>query len=151
MRASSFALSLILATSGILPTLAAVCSTTTPATEQQQSVAFKAFADIFLVQKNIQKAFDDYIPDTYINHNPTAQSGRANAINALKPFWSGISITPAAVFSGGGFGLLHYRVKMSGTDMAVMDRYRLNGTCIVEHWDVNQSITGREANPIAFF
>jgi predicted SnoaL-like aldol condensation-catalyzing enzyme len=32
-----------------------------------------------------------------------------------------------------------------------MDLYRFQGTCIVEHWDVSQTITGNETNPIAFF
>lgn len=41
---------------------AAKCSTTEPATEQQQYEAFKDFVDLFMVQKNLDKAFDDYIP-----------------------------------------------------------------------------------------
>ncbi|KIM23467.1 hypothetical protein M408DRAFT_320746 [Serendipita vermifera MAFF 305830] len=132
--------------------MAAKCSTT-ETSEALQRAAMKDFADLFLVQKNIRKAFDDYIPGDYINHNPGAQSGRQNALNALEPFLanSNLKFTLSAVFAGEGFGYLHYKLSFSGTNMAVMDRYRFQGTCIVEHWDVSQQITGSEANPIAFF
>lgn len=121
--------------------------------QAKQSAAIKDFANLFLVQKNIQAAFDYYVPGEYINHNPGAMTGRQNALNVLIPFLAtpGISITVASVFAGEGFGYLHYKLSLPGVNFAVMDRYRFEGTCIVEHWDVAQQITGNETNPIAFF
>ncbi|KAF9526839.1 hypothetical protein CPB83DRAFT_895691 [Crepidotus variabilis] len=135
----------------LLPVSRCVCSTTDPATEGQQYEAFKDFSNLFLTQRDLDKAFNEYIPGEYINHNPDVQSGRENALNYLRPIWTSTPVVPAAVFFGQGFGLIHYKVERNGTSIAIMDRYRLNGTCIVEHWDLRQTITGNEANPIAFF
>ncbi|KAJ2923812.1 hypothetical protein H1R20_g13284, partial [Candolleomyces eurysporus] len=118
---------------------------------QQQAIA--DFGNLFLVQKNIQRGFDLFIPGEYINHNPYATSGRQNALNILVPALASSSLTFTNVhaFSGQGYGLLHYRMRNGGSSTAVMDKFRFVGTCIVEHWDVGQSISGRESNPIAFF
>jgi len=56
------------------------------------------------------------------------------------------------MFAGEGFGVLHYRMTVPGmVDLAIMDRFRFEGDCIVEHWDTSSTITGREPNPIAYF
>ncbi|PPR01248.1 hypothetical protein CVT24_006012 [Panaeolus cyanescens] len=117
-----------------------------------QQAVIKDFANLFLVQKNVRLAFDKYIPGEYINHNPFAQSGRQNALNVLVPALANQALTydNVSAFAGGGYGLLHYRMKQ-GSNTAVMDKFRFVGTCIVEHWDVAQTISGRESNPIAFF
>ncbi|KAJ3511059.1 hypothetical protein NLJ89_g4314 [Agrocybe chaxingu] len=154
MRFTGIITAVAAAALAITPAFAAKCSTAPGATDAEQLEAIKDFANSFLVIKNIQKGFDDWIPGTYINHNPNAQSGRENALNALRPFVSNPSLqfTVAQVFAGQGYGLIHYRARIPGQlDMAIMDRFRFEGTCIVEHWDVGQTITGREPNPIAFF
>lgn len=101
----------------------------------------------------IHRANTRRITREYINHNPGALSGRANALAILEPFLAtpNLTFTIAAVFAGEGFGYLHYKLSFSGLNLAVMDRYRFQGTCIVEHWDVAQQIMGNETNPIAFF
>ena len=138
--------------------------------QAHQQAAIADVANIFLVQKNIQKLFDEYIPGyvstsvvrglrtnpsnrQYINHNPLAQSGRQAAIDILVPFFQtpGFAIEPHQVFGGQGYGTLHYKLSFSGINLAIMDLFRFQGTCIVEHWDVSQTITGNETNPIAFF
>lgn len=35
--------------------------------------------------------------------------------------------------------------------IALADIYRMNGTCIVEHWDVTQETLRNATNPIAMF
>ncbi|CAA7268952.1 unnamed protein product [Cyclocybe aegerita] len=144
----------------VAPILAATCcfavkcSTTEPATDEDQLEALQDFTHSFLVNRNIQVGFDDWIPGTYINHSPNAESGRESAVRVLIPFVSNpdLWITVAQVFAGQGFGLLHDRAMITNQlDIAIMDLFRFNGTCIMEHWDVGQTITGGEPNPIAFF
>jgi predicted SnoaL-like aldol condensation-catalyzing enzyme len=146
-----------------------------------QQDAFANFAGLFLVQRDIQQAFDLYIPgcvvllslvstssishpsytlpfsitftSEYINHNPFANSGRENALAFLLPALAEPTLTISNIewFSGQGYGVLHYKMGLNGTYSAVMDKFRFEGTCIVEHWDTVQGITGNESNPIAYF
>ncbi|TEB37721.1 hypothetical protein FA13DRAFT_1620547 [Coprinellus micaceus] len=118
-----------------------------------QQDAFANFAGLFLVQRDIQQAFDLYIPGCYINHNPFAKSGRENALAFLLPALAEPTLTISNIewFSGQGYGVLHYKMGLNGTYSAVMDKFRFEGTCIVEHWDTVQGITGNESNPIAYF
>ncbi|TFK21211.1 hypothetical protein FA15DRAFT_645902 [Coprinopsis marcescibilis] len=125
-----------------------------PDLAQRQQAAGADFFDILLRRHDVQTAFDKYIPGTYIQHNPTAQQGRAFAI----PFIQGLFAPPAAssnitVFSGQGYVFAHHKyVQPDGRAVyAIMDYFRFQGTCLVEHWDVMQEITGDEPNPLAYF
>ena len=49
-------------------------------------------------------------------------------------------------------GFIHVRVDEEGhRPIALADIYRMNGTCVVEHWDVTQERPGNATNPIAMF
>ncbi|TFK21514.1 hypothetical protein FA15DRAFT_597777 [Coprinopsis marcescibilis] len=118
-----------------------------------QEAAIKDFAHLFLVEKDVKKAFNKYIPGTYIQHNPDALSGRQAAIDFLVVLWAspGMRFANITAWAGEGIGMMHYRMTNNEADNAVMDRLRFEGTCFVEHWDVIQRIYGNETNPIAFF
>ncbi|CAA7263990.1 unnamed protein product [Cyclocybe aegerita] len=138
----------------ITSSFAAKCSRTAPATDRSQLWTLKDFANSLFVEKNVQKAYDDWIPGSYINHNADVVSGRENALAFLRPIFSNpdLKSTIASIVVGQGFGFIHHRLTIPGqADWAVMDRFGFNGTCIVEHWDVIQPITGDETNPIAYF
>ncbi|KAJ3537059.1 hypothetical protein NMY22_g5756 [Coprinellus aureogranulatus] len=105
--------------------------------EARQKAAIRDFGHIFLVEKNPKKAFDAYIPGTYIQHNPDALSGREPAIDVG---WRGNRDVA-----------LPNEAPEAGIHRAIMDRLRFEGTCFVEHWDVIQPIFGNETNPLAFF
>lgn len=47
-------------------------------------------------------------------------------------------------------GVVHLKV-LSQPLLALADLFRLNGTCVVEHWDVNQALPANATNPIALF
>jgi hypothetical protein len=64
------------------------------------------------------------------NHNPYAQNGFDSAWNILSPIWGGENITPLATYFNGTQGWLHYTVQGLGD---VVDRYRWQDGCIVEH------------------
>ena len=95
-----------------------------------------------------------YLFSEYIQHNPNAAQGREAAIQILSAGFANpeVTSTNATVFGGQGFGAIHFKLTISPTtSFAVVDYFRFQGTCIVEHWDVLQQIFGNETNPIAFF
>lgn len=91
----------------------------------------------------------------YIQHNPFAPQGREFAIEFLSTSMAqGIEASHITAFAGQGYGILHYEMRQlppRNATFAVVDYFRFEGTCIVEHWDVLQVVTGNEPNPIAFF
>ncbi|KAK3490569.1 uncharacterized protein B0T23DRAFT_164733 [Neurospora hispaniola] len=106
-----------------------------PPTEQESAERFEKFAHAFLETKNLTKAFK-YIDATYINHNPFASANGPNAaLDALGPYWDSVQITSLRRTFKGEFGWLNYRTNYFGE---IVDRYRMEGGCIVEHWDQNE-------------
>ncbi|KAL3418789.1 hypothetical protein PVAG01_09010 [Phlyctema vagabunda] len=103
-------------------------------TEAETNARFDRFADAFLVKKNVTAAFE-YISQNYINHNPAAQNGFDSAWNILSPIWASQQITVLRTKFQGAQGWLNYR---SGFG-EVVDRYRWESGCIVEHWDQGES------------
>ncbi|KAJ3524568.1 hypothetical protein NMY22_g10942 [Coprinellus aureogranulatus] len=135
-----------------------VCTTDfrgTPAElELAQQEAIAEFGRLFLVEKDAQKAFDIYIPGYALKLTLSAATHVHDVkANILVPAMKdpSLSISHERWFAGQGYGLLHYRMELGGSASTVMDRFKFVGTCIVEHWDSVQDITGKETNPIAFF
>ncbi|CAG8612912.1 12360_t:CDS:2 [Acaulospora colombiana] len=123
-----------------------------PATEAEQQQIFEEFYQALWVKKDVPGAFNKHVDVNYINHNPYATSGRQNAINALSSIWSGFKFTLANKGFSNGVGWLHQKMESSGQPFqAVVDILRMNGTCIMEHWDVAQSKPSGSQNPIALF
>jgi predicted SnoaL-like aldol condensation-catalyzing enzyme len=122
------------------------------ATEAEQKEIFEAFYQRLWVQKDVSGAYNTYVDVNYIQHNPYALSGRQRAIDALAPIWSGIKFTLANKGFSNNVGWLHQKMEMSGQAFtAVVDILRMNGTCIMEHWDVSQQKPSNSQNPIALF
>ena len=49
-------------------------------------------------------------------------------------------------------GFIHVRVNEADEEpIALADIYRMDGTCLVEHWDVTQARPANATNPIAMF
>lgn len=102
------------------------------------------FVRLLYQQKNVRKAFTDYVADEYIQHNPTIPDGRAAAIEFLEPKFS----QPSARFDvkrvlvDGDLAMVHLHGRMSEDSLggAVADIFRLENGKIVEHWDVLQPV-----------
>ncbi|EGO56728.1 hypothetical protein NEUTE1DRAFT_65531 [Neurospora tetrasperma FGSC 2508] len=92
-----------------------------PPTEQESAERFENFAHAFLETKNLTEAFE-YIDAT--------ANGPNAALDALGPYWDSIQITPLRRTFKGEFGWLNYRTNYFGE---IVDRYRMEGGCIVEH------------------
>ncbi|KAH7011145.1 hypothetical protein EDB80DRAFT_571490 [Ilyonectria destructans] len=92
---------------------------------------FNKFANAFIVKKNLTEAFE-YISSIYINHNPLADDGPNAALDVLGPIWPSLNITVLRTTFKGNMGWLNYNVSGLGE---VVDRFRWEDGCIVEHWD----------------
>lgn len=116
-----------------------------PASPQEQEKIFYAFANEFYVQKNISEAFDNYVWVDYIQHNPSIGQGRDAAIAALSknPRVNTTIVHQAFVHN---IGFVHH-YEFASPPIKIVDVYRMNGSCIVEHWDVIASLTLGEIDP----
>ncbi|KAI0381425.1 hypothetical protein F5Y04DRAFT_81888 [Hypomontagnella monticulosa] len=111
------------------------CTRITPApTAEETEARFNEFADQFLVKKDVYKAFEYILPE-YINHNPMAQNGAQNALDILAPIWPSQSITVLRTKFEGEFSWLNYRNSFG----EIVDRYRWEDGCIIEHWDQGET------------
>jgi predicted SnoaL-like aldol condensation-catalyzing enzyme len=116
-----------------------------PATPEEQEKIFYTFVNEFNVVKNIPEAFNNYVWVDYIQHNPTIGQGRDAAIAALsgRPQVN-TTIVHQAFINNTGF-VHHY--EFASQPIKIIDAYRMNGSCIVEHWDVIANLTLGEIDP----
>ncbi|KAL2162587.1 hypothetical protein VTH06DRAFT_7501 [Thermothelomyces fergusii] len=108
------------------------CVRQDPAPSQEEIEArFDDFVDRFVGgSKSIAKAFE-YIAEDYINHNPLAQNGFQAAWDILSPFWDSSPTTYIRHTIEGNMSWVNYQSIFG----EIVDRYRWEGGCIVEHWD----------------
>ncbi|KAK3319853.1 hypothetical protein B0T19DRAFT_273419 [Cercophora scortea] len=92
------------------------------------------FVDAFLVKKDVALAFENIAPE-YVNHNPFAQNGAAWALNFLKDIWGSQQITIRRTLYRNNTSWINY----DGSWGTIIDRYRWEGGCIVEHWDSGET------------
>ncbi|KAK0621111.1 hypothetical protein DIS24_g11439 [Lasiodiplodia hormozganensis] len=95
-----------------------------------------------------------YTMEPYIQHNPGAPSGKAIAAAGLKQILSAPNLVNnvTRTISDLDYVALHVHRQQPGTlDKAIVDIFRLNGTCITEHWDVQQVMYPNATNPLAYF
>jgi len=121
------------------------------ATESLQRTIFADFVNALYIQKNVTGTYDTYVDVNLIEHSPFGPQGRdANAAVLL-------NIIPYAQFTvlrsnfDANFGFIHLEIAGSPEPTALADIYRMNGTCIEEHWDVTQVKPSNATNPIAMF
>ena len=112
------------------------------------------FARLFYTERDVPAAFESFVVEDYIQHNPTVPDGRAAAVEMLAPKFS----TPGAAFDiqrilvDGDLALIHIKATFPGNPVAaVADIYRLAEGKIVEHWDVLQRMPDEVANDHPMF
>ncbi|KAI8664011.1 hypothetical protein NCS55_00908000 [Fusarium keratoplasticum] len=95
-----------------------------------------------------------YVVDPYIQHNPLAPSGKAVAQAGMTQIFAtpGLINNVTRVISDLDYVAIHvHRIQPNTTDKAIVDVFRLNGTCITEHWDVQQIMIPSSTSPLAYF
>ena len=120
-----------------------------PATPSQQHAIFFDFINKLYVQQDPETAYLTYVNPDYINHSPYSPQGRAVAIEFLKYLIPSVNRTIVHETFDANIGFVHLSV--SGGQTAVADVFRLNGTCVMEHWDVSQVKPANATNPLSLF
>ncbi|PYI01462.1 hypothetical protein BO78DRAFT_401287 [Aspergillus sclerotiicarbonarius CBS 121057] len=136
--------------------------TTKPeASPSEQLAAWDDFTTLMYTEKRITDAFNKYAAASYINHSPlVTMNGINETMGELSQIVPNVNSQLQHAFvgwdkDGTTFGTAHTKVSggeaMGISDSALVDIIRMVGTCLVEHYDVEQSIDGTAPNPIAFF
>jgi predicted SnoaL-like aldol condensation-catalyzing enzyme len=118
--------------------------------------AATGFLHMMLNEDNVRGAFDKYVGDSYIQHNPRVPDGKDASIEALT---QGFAARPAhssikRTFLDGDFAIVHHHVRPrdgSSSGSAVIDIFRFENGMIVEHWDVMQPVPEQSANDNTMF
>lgn len=145
----------VFAGAALLPqnALAQNAPTTQPCTTK---AVMDAFIPLFFEQRNAKVAFERWVHEDYINHNPFAATGRDAAVNFLQPFFDA---NPQAryqvhrVLIDGNLAAVHNEARFdpTGPPNAVVDIFRVENCKIVEHWDVVQAVPERAMNTNGMF
>jgi predicted SnoaL-like aldol condensation-catalyzing enzyme len=118
-------------------------------TERNRAVV-EGFVELFYRRREVRQAFDRYVADDYIQHNPNIPDGRDAAVAALEPKFSavGFSADVKLVLVDGEHAAVHVHARSGPEERggAVADLYRLADGRIVEHWDVLQPVPESAAN-----
>jgi predicted SnoaL-like aldol condensation-catalyzing enzyme len=111
------------------------------------------FYQKFFGDKDIAAA-DQYLGDTYIQHNPGAPNGREALKNLVGPMFKNAPKTRVdirRVAADGDLVWLHIKGNFGGKDVSIVDIFRIEGEKIVEHWDVIQEVPAKSANENTMF
>ncbi|KAL8837678.1 MAG: hypothetical protein Q9170_002439 [Blastenia crenularia] len=108
-----------------------------PATQAQQRAIFNNFVTTLYKNKNVTDAFENYVAFDLIEHDPFDPQGRAGneaKLAAIIPF---VPSTVLRQSFDNNTGFIHLRVDEATEPqpIALADIYRMNGTCLVEHWE----------------
>lgn len=121
------------------------------ADEKLQAQLFEQFSHTLYVERNISKAFETYVAFNIIEHDPYDTQNRRDIIARLSQIIPSAKLTILSSSFGNNMGLIHLKVAEHPEPLALADIYRMDGTCIVEHWDVSQARPANATNPIAMF
>jgi len=122
-------------------------------TPTEQLEIFKSFVHLFYVTKDIPTAFQTHVAESYIQHNPNFKSGRQIAQDGLSKYVPPLNITVAKISLSDSTGWVLAKQTAPGKEgyTAVVDIFRMEGSCVVEHWDVVQAKPVGASNPLAMF
>lgn len=135
--------------------LLSACSQPAPSETEANRKLMADFARVFYAEKDVARAFQTWVAEDYIQHNPGIADGRAAAIAALEPMFAnpGSRFDVKRILVDGDHAVIHLhgRGKPDTPGGAVADIYRIKDGKIVEHWDVLQPMPDKSANPHPMF
>lgn len=114
------------------------------------------FFNIFYLKKEVRKAFETWVVPNYIQHNPSAATGRDAAIAFLEPFFADhpdASYSIKRILVDGDMAAVQSQGKLSPKDrgIAIVDIVRVENCKVVEHWDVVQPVPEKSMNNNGMF
>jgi len=102
------------------------------------------FVKLLYEKKQPRVAFERYVDEGYIQHNPKIADGREEALAWLEPVWDlpEAEIQVRRVLVDGDYAFVQIIGRMNHDDpgSAVMNIFRLEDGIIMEHWDVTQAM-----------
>ena len=116
----------------------------------------KLVADFYLQlfgDKNVA-VIDNYISDTYIQHNPALPDGKDTLKKAATEWFKGApkeKIDIQHLGADGNFVYIHTKASRGAKIVSVIDIFRIENDKIAEHWDVIQEVPEKSANPHPLF
>jgi predicted SnoaL-like aldol condensation-catalyzing enzyme len=115
---------------------------------------FEGFVDLMYRRRDVRTAFDTYVAEDYVQHNPGLPDGRDAARDPLARMFADPGFSPEVVrlLVDGDLCAVHLRISRDGVPVAaVVDLYRAAGDRVVEHWDVIQPWPATSANDHPLF
>lgn len=143
-----------------LPCLIAVallpsCHSTEVPNPSDNRAVMNDFARLFYTERRVREAFETYVVEGYIQHNPGIPDGRSAAIAALAPMFAeeGQEFRIKRIIVDGDMAVIHVHAipEPGAKGASVFDMYRLENGLIVEHWDAIQPVPDKSANPHPMF
>ena len=101
-----------------------------------------------------QAVIDEYIAESYIQHNPALPDGREALKKGVAVWFKGQSKDTVDVHhlgADGNFVYIHTKSKMGNKTMSVLDIFRVENGKIAEHWDIMQEVPAKSANAHPMF
>lgn len=121
------------------------------ASEALQRHLFTQFTQTLYGEKNVSKAFETYVSSNLVEHDPDDTQDRDAIIARLSQIIRFADFTILRSSFDNNTGLIHLKVDEDPEPVSLADIYRMDGTCIVEHWDIAQARPANSTNPIAMF
>jgi predicted SnoaL-like aldol condensation-catalyzing enzyme len=120
--------------------------------EHHKRKLFNDFVNVFYKQKDVPDAYNTFVAEDLIEHNPFTPDGREAGIAALTGLIAASDIELVHVLFDGCIGAVHSMFTLPGQPfLAIADFFRYDGSCIVEHWDVSESVPANATNPHPLF
>lgn len=122
----------------------------------QNALNKKMVADFYqsLFGDKNQAAIDQYIGDTYIQHNPSLPDGKDALKKAIAVWFKGQpkdTVDVKHLGADGNFVYIHTKAKMGNKTYSILDIFRIDNGKIAEHWDIEQEVPAKSANPHPMF
>jgi len=116
----------------------------------------EGFRKLFYDQGKVREAYETYVAEDYIQHNPMAQDGRNAAIAFLEPIYQRNPqhrMTVHRMIVEDPYIVVHLHGQSSPDDLgaAAVDILRVENCRIVEHWDVTQAVPATTVNGNGMF
>ncbi|EHK45923.1 hypothetical protein TRIATDRAFT_19057, partial [Trichoderma atroviride IMI 206040] len=119
-----------------------------PATDSEQAMIWKIFIHEFYDELQIKATYDKFVASNLIQHNTNTPDGRDAAVSVIEGLLEGSQLDRVHTVVQDNFAFIHVKITpKTGPIGAFADLYRMEGTCIVEHWDVIQSLPPNATNP----
>ncbi|WYZ44321.1 hypothetical protein EsH8_VII_000757 [Colletotrichum jinshuiense] len=122
-----------------------------PATAEQQRAIFEEAVQTIIVEQRYEEGIMRHYDEGYIQHDPYVVSGRQNALdflNTLEP--NSVNFTIINKGIDNQYAWIFQRVDQDGNPnpLGWVDLWRMEGTCIMEHWSIYMAKPADAINPL---